>query len=43
MPAEDVQLWRCYTGIGTFAATAAAMVVFSLLKPAADPDPIRSN
>jgi solute:Na+ symporter, SSS family len=33
MPPEEVQLWRCYSGIAAFAATAAAMVVGSLLKP----------
>jgi SSS family solute:Na+ symporter len=33
MTPHEVQLWRCYSGIGAFAATAAAMVVFSLLKP----------
>lgn len=35
MPPDEVQLWRCYSGMGTFAATAAAMVLFSLLKPRA--------
>jgi len=33
MPPAEVQLWRCYTGIGAFVATAAAMIVGSLLKP----------
>ena len=33
MTAEEVQLWRCYSGIGAFIATALAMVFFSLLKP----------
>jgi SSS family solute:Na+ symporter len=33
MTPHEVQLWRCYSGIGAFAATAAAMVIFSLLKP----------
>jgi hypothetical protein len=32
-----MQLWRSYSGIGTFAATGAAMVLFSLLKPQSDP------
>ena len=33
MPAEEVQLWRCYSGIAAFAATGLAMVIGSLLKP----------
>ncbi|MCX7425312.1 MAG: sodium:solute symporter family protein [Planctomycetia bacterium] len=33
MPPNDVQLWRCYTGIAAYAATAVAMIVGSLLKP----------
>ncbi len=33
MSADDVQLWRCYTGIAAFLATGAAMIVGSLLKP----------
>jgi len=37
MPPDEVQLWRCYSGIGTFVATGAAMFVFSLLKPHSDP------
>ena len=37
MSLDALQLWRCYSGIGAFAATAAAMVVFSLLKPQTDP------
>jgi solute:Na+ symporter, SSS family len=32
MPPHDVQLWRCYTGIGAYAATGVAMIVGSLLK-----------
>ena len=36
MAPDEVQLWRCYSGIGAFVATAVAMVVFSLLKPNAD-------
>jgi SSS family solute:Na+ symporter len=36
MTPNEVQLWRSYTGIGAFAATGAAMVLFSLLKPRAD-------
>ena len=35
MAPDEVQLWRCYSGIGAFVATAVAMVVFSLLKPQA--------
>lgn len=37
MPADEVQLWRCYSGIGTFVATGAAMLLFSLLKPQTAP------
>jgi len=33
IPAAEIQLWRCYTGIAAFVATALAMVVGSLLKP----------
>jgi hypothetical protein len=33
MDADTVQLWRCYSGIGAFAAAGAAMVAGSLLKP----------
>jgi SSS family solute:Na+ symporter len=36
MAPDEVQLWRCYSGIGAFVATAVAMVVFSLLKPHVD-------
>lgn len=36
IPAQELQLWRSYSGIGAFAATAAAMVIFSLLKPQAE-------
>jgi hypothetical protein len=39
MSPDEVQLWRCYSGIGAFAATALAMVVFSLLKPQSDVSP----
>jgi SSS family solute:Na+ symporter len=37
MPADEVQLWRCYSGIGAFVATGSAMVLFSLLKPQTAP------
>jgi SSS family solute:Na+ symporter len=33
MDPDDVQLWRCYTGIAAFLATGVAMIVGSLLKP----------
>ena len=33
MDADTVQLWRCYSGIAAFAASGAAMVAGSLLKP----------
>jgi SSS family solute:Na+ symporter len=33
MDPDEVQLWRCYSGIAAFAAAAAAMVIGSLLKP----------
>jgi len=33
IPAAETQLWRCYSGIAAFVATALAMVVGSLLKP----------
>jgi SSS family solute:Na+ symporter len=33
MTEEEGQLFQCYSGIGSFVATAAAMIVFSLLKP----------
>ena len=37
MPPDEMQLWRCYSGIGAFLATGAAMVLFSLLKPQTEP------
>ncbi len=33
IPTVDIQRWRAYTGIASFAATALAMIVGSLLKP----------
>lgn len=32
VPPDEVQLWRCYTGIAAFAATGVAMIVGSLVK-----------
>ncbi len=43
MTPNEVQLWRSYTGIGTFAATGAAMVLFSRLKPHADASALRRS
>jgi SSS family solute:Na+ symporter len=37
IPEDELQLWRCYSGIGAFLATGAAMVLFSMLKPKFDP------
>ncbi len=39
MQPDDVQLWRCYSGIAAFVATGAAMIVGSLLKPKPTPTP----